>query len=126
MSTEEKLYQAFGELLYIVAKADGVVQHEEKEELDQLVATHPWATQIQEAFNIALQTNSNTENLYQKVLNTCTEIGPHEAYDQMITYMKKIAMASDGLDSNEQKIITSFTIDLINRFSNEINLIKNK
>ena len=38
---QEKLYEAFGELLYVVAMADGMIQEEEIETLENVLSEHP-------------------------------------------------------------------------------------
>ena len=48
---QEKLYEAFGELLYVVAMADGLIQEEELSALDEVLKGHPWAADIQWSFN---------------------------------------------------------------------------
>ena len=41
MTDKEKLYETLGELLYAIAKADGVIQAEEKEALEKMFKNHP-------------------------------------------------------------------------------------
>lgn len=46
----EKLYEAFGELLYVIAMADGLIQENEITALEQVLAENPWAADIKWSF----------------------------------------------------------------------------
>lgn len=124
MNVNEKLYEAFGELLYVVAMADGVIQPSERATLDEIVKQHPWGSTIQWSFNYEDSKDRNLDYVYQKVLDTCHEIGSHSAYNEMIDLLKKIAIASDGIDRKEQSVINSFSTDLTQRFTNDIEKLK--
>lgn len=50
MSKKERLYDAFGELLYVIAIADGVIQPEELVELEQIIENHPEGESINWSF----------------------------------------------------------------------------
>jgi len=50
MSEKEKLYETLGELLYVIAKADGLIQEEERASLDELLKSHSWAKEIKWSF----------------------------------------------------------------------------
>ena len=51
MKDEEKLYETLGELLYVVAKADGVIQDDEREAIQNLLKNHKSAEEIKWSFN---------------------------------------------------------------------------
>lgn len=120
MSLKTKLYDAFGELLYVLAMADGVIQPEEIAVLEAIVDKHPFGKDIKWSFEYEELHHSNVEDLYQKVLNMCQIIGPDPEYQNMIDMMKEIAHASSGVDSNEQKVIDRFTHELTERFQDDL------
>ena len=71
MRKEEKLYEVFGELLYALAKADGVIKKEEKETLTQLLKNHALGSEILWSFEFEESHNSSVEEIYNKVINFC-------------------------------------------------------
>ena len=91
MKANEKLYETLGELLYAVAKADGVIQKEETDKLDQLLASHPWVKEIKWSFNYEVSKNSSVEEIYKKVISFCQGYGPSIVYPEFIDSMKAIA-----------------------------------
>ncbi len=123
MSSTDRLYEAFGELLYVVAMADGQVQPEEKAALANKLSGHPWGENIQWSFDYELRKENNIEDLYQKVIDNCESFGPSEAYTFLIELMEEVAQASSGVDKNEQKVMDSFVHELTERFRKDIDRI---
>ncbi len=120
MTDQEKLYETLGELLYVIAKADGVIQVEEREAIQELLKGHSWANDIQWSFNYEESKQPSIEELYDKVIIACHRVGPSPIYTEFISSMNSIASASNGVDKNEDGLITSFSSDLIARFSKDI------
>lgn len=119
MKPVEKLYEVMGELLYAVAKADGVIQEKEKNALYKMLKNHPLGSQIIWSFEFEENNHSSVEEMYNKVINFCHSYGPAPQYQQFITAMKIIALASDGMSREESKIINSFSKDLLARFQHD-------
>jgi uncharacterized tellurite resistance protein B-like protein len=120
MRDTEKLYETLGELLFAVAKADGIIQDAEKDSLTDLLANHSWAKQIQWSFDYEANKNTSVEEVYKKVINFCHSYGPTPEYDEFISAMKVIADAAEGTVDSESKIINSFSNDLIARFQKDL------
>jgi len=120
MTEKEKLYETLGELLFVAAKADGIIQEEEKEALHQLLEDHSYGKEIKWSFNYTANKNPSIEETYKKVIDFCKNYGPAPEYKEFISAMKTIAEASNGIDVSESKIINSFSRDLIERFQKEI------
>lgn len=121
MKKEEKLYEVLGELLFAVAKADGVIQEEEKVALKNLLENHPLGTEILWSFEYEESKNTTIDEVYNKVINYCHSYGPTPIYEEFIKSMKIIAEAAEGVDANEEKIINSFSKDLLERFQQDAN-----
>jgi len=119
MRKEEKLYEVLGELLYAIAKADGVVQNEEKEALKRLLNNHPHGSDILWSFEYEESKETSIDELYNKVINYCHGYGPSPIYVEFINDMKIVAEASNGIDDQEAKIINSFSKDLLARFQRD-------
>ena len=124
MSTEERLYDAFGELIYILAIADGVIQHQEVKKLEEIIASHPFKENIKWSFKYEVKANNNLEDLYKKVIDTCQEYGPTDDYKFLILIMEEVAKASDGMIGKESNVIFKFTEDLTERFKKDIEYLR--
>ena len=120
----EKLYEAFGELLYVVAMADGFIQEEEVSALETVLAEHPWAADIKWSFNYERNKKRGVEEVYARVLDYCTNAGPSPEYQNMIQVMEVMAKASNGIDKEEQEVMETFANTLIQKFKNDIEGIK--
>lgn len=116
----EKLYEAFGELLYVVAMADGFIQEEEISALERVLAEHPWAADIKWSFNYERKKERAVEEVYARVLDYCTNAGPSPEYQNMIEVMEAMAKASDGIDQEEKEVMDGFSNTLIQKFKSDI------
>ncbi len=112
-----KLYDAFGELLFVLAKSDGEVQKEEIETLKSLLKYHSWAKEIKWSFNYELNKDNSLEDTYLKVYHACVEIGPNPEYELMLDVLEKVAESSFGIVEEERMIIDRFKSDLLKAFS---------
>jgi uncharacterized tellurite resistance protein B-like protein len=125
MVTKEKLYEAFGELIYAVAKADGVVQGEEVATLEHIVRNHSWAKDIVWSFKYEAQKNNSVEYVYAKAMDIFKEHGPSPEYENLISILKAVAEASHHSPASEAKergIINLFQQDLIEKFRNDLRI----
>lgn len=111
-----KLYDAFGELLFVLVKADGEFQEEERETLNKILANHHWSKEILWSFNYESKNNHDLDDLYKKVLFACYDIGPNPEYQFMIEVLEAVAESSLGIVETERKIIESFKQDLLTEF----------
>ncbi len=114
------MYDAFGELIYLVAIADGLIQEEEVEALHKIVEDHPWAKEIKWSFKYESGKNSDPEALYKKVLMACHDYGPSPEYAFMIEVMEAVAAASAGVDASERQRMEGFVQDLTTRFKQDV------
>ncbi len=110
--SKEKLYDALGELMYAVAKADGLVQEEEITRLQEILQNHPWAREVQWSFDYEKNRDTPLEEAFDKALETCKAYGPAEEYAHLFDILYEIAKASHGLDSQEAKVIVRFRLAL--------------
>lgn len=119
MSNKEKLYEVFGEMVYVVAMSDGIIQAEEKDALEKILADHPLAQKIEWSFNYEINKHNDTEYLYNKVLNYCHQNGPDPEYQFLVEILEAVAKASSETE-NEKKVIDRFTYELTERFKKDI------
>lgn len=120
MSAKDRLYDALGEIAYAIAKTDGLIDNDEISKLTDILENHKWASNIKWSFNYEWLRDEDAELIYQKAMTRCKDYGPSEEYIEFIDLMNQIAGASNGVDSNEQKMINSFSVDLIKQFQSDI------
>ncbi|GAA0714819.1 hypothetical protein GCM10009430_08480 [Aquimarina litoralis] len=125
MVSRDRLYQTFGELLYVIAMSDGVIQKEEVNVLEEILKAHPKGQDIKWSFDYENRNDSDIETLYKKTIEVFSDNGPDEEYDFMIYALTRIAEAKDGIEPNEQKVITNFSKDLLERFKKDIDNLFN-
>lgn len=113
---KERLYDAFGELIYALAMADGLIQPEEIQALDTILQGHPWASQIKWSFDYEVNKGLDIKQVYKKALDTFTQHGQDKEYAYLIDVLQKVAKASDGIDVAEQEMIELFQKDLRENF----------
>lgn len=124
MTDKSYLYDAFGELIYLVAIADGLVQEEEVNALNAILLEHPWSKEIQWSFHYERTKNNDLEDLYKKVIMACHDNGPDPEFQFMIDVMEAVAVASAGKSREEDATIKRFTEELTERFRSDIEAIK--
>ncbi len=123
MKNIEKLYDAFGELIYVVAMSDGAIQPEELVALEKRLANHPWKEKIKWSFDYEVKKQNSIDDLYKKVISYCEMHGPEPEYVFLIETLEAVARASSGIDEDERKVIDSFSADLIAKFREDIQRI---
>lgn len=120
MVTQVELYDAFGELIYALAKADGVIQGEEVKALEEIVEGHPWASEITWSFNYEKKKDKTLLEAYEKALMICQEYGPSPDYPFLFEVLDKVAEAADGVHDQEQNIIDNFKKALMEKFHDDV------
>ncbi len=123
MQNTEKLYEAFGELIYVIAMADGELQKEELDVIEQKLADHPWGKDIRWSFDYEVKKNRSIEDLYKKVITYCEMHGPEKEYDFLLKVIEEVAAAHGGTDADEQQVMDNFVQDLTKRFKEDIGRI---
>ena len=126
MVSRDRVYQTFGELLYVIAMSDGVIQKKEVETLEDILKGHPKGKDIKWSFDYENENQNDVETLYKKIIEVFSDNGPDEEYEFMMYALAKIADASEGMDPKEEKVITNFSRDLLERFKKDIEKIKQK
>jgi len=123
MSDTEKLYETLGELLYVVAKADGVIRNSEREKLNEILKGHSWADQIKWSFDYEVKKNTSVEELYKKVITYCEMHGPDQEYQFLLNLVEEVAAATNGIDKDEKEVMDVFVYDLTEKFRSDLGRI---
>lgn len=123
MKQTELLFEAFGEMVYVVAMSDGVIQKEELEVIEQKMKDHPWGKSLKWSFNYEMKKANSIEDLYKKVVFFCKDHGPDPEYDFLLEILRDVANASSGIDENEDAKISGLSNELLDKFSNDLDII---
>ncbi len=113
MVNKEKLFEAFGELIYAVAKIDGTVQIEEIEKMKTLFQYKKGGEEVVWSFNYENRNNHKVKDAYEKALGVMIEYGSYEGYPELIRILNEVAEASNGIDESEKFLISRFEEDLL-------------
>ena len=112
MVSETRLYDAFGELIYTVAVADGMIQDEEIKVIEEKLLEYDWGKDVKWSFNYEKKKGSDLKDTYLKALETFKEHGPHPDYYNLIELLEEVAKASDGFEKKEGQVISIFNKSL--------------
>ncbi len=126
MGKKEKLFEAFGELIYVVAMADGIIKNEEVEALDDILKSHPNAQEIKWSFDYEVGKENSIERTYEKVLHYCHQYGPDPEYQNLIDIMEAVAKSGKKKSKNEQAVINKFAYELTERFKADIDKLNKR
>lgn len=123
MKDTDKLIESFGELIYVVAMADGSIQKEELETIEKKLADHKWGKDIKWSFDYEVKKNRSSEELYDRVIHYCQNHGPDPEYQFLLEVIESVAASSTGVDASEKAVMDSFTKDLTRKFREDIEKI---
>ncbi len=108
MKNDTKLYDAFGELLYCVAIADGLVQPEELDSMKEVLEDHEWGKAVQWSFQYEMKKKADLKDTYEKALFTLKENGPHPDYKYLVEVLETIAASDGKFQKKEGQVISIF------------------
>lgn len=116
MSDKSRLYDAFGELIYAVCLADGIIQPEEIEKIKEVLRNHPWGSEIEWSFNYEARKKNNPKETFDKAIEILKNHGPDSEYVFLVEILEQIASASDGIVPEERAVIDGFQQSLRDHF----------
>lgn len=120
MAEKDRLIDAFGELIYALAIADGAVQEVEILTLEKILRGHPWAGGIKWSFNYEHQKNHSLQEAYAKAIDTFKEHGPAPEYEYLLEILDAIARAFEGTTPEESQVMQQFKNDLRQQFLKDL------
>ena len=112
MVSKTRLSDAFGELIYTVAIADGIIQEDEVKIIEERLKEFEWGEEVKWSFNYEKKKGSDLKETYLKALETFKDYGPHPDYYNLIELLEDVAKASDGFDRKEGRVISIFNKSL--------------
>ncbi|MGD1843802.1 MAG: TerB family tellurite resistance protein [Salibacteraceae bacterium] len=126
MAATDKLYDAFGELIYVLAMSDGVIEPVELAVIEKKLAEHEWGQAIKWSFDYEVKQNRSLEELYKKVIIYCERHGPDSEYAFLIEVLEEVAHANAEFHASERKVLDSFVSDLTKKFKADIERINKR
>ncbi len=115
-----KVYDAFGELIYAMALADGLIQPEETEALEKILLGHPMAKEIQWSVDYENKKHHSVQETYKKAIGVFEDHGPDPDYAFLMEVLDTVANASDGTQKEESDIMDHYQTDLKARFIKDL------
>jgi hypothetical protein len=106
------VYKAFGQFIYGLTKADGIIQSEEIFMLDTLVRANEGAGEILGSLKEHIYLNSSPLKCVEESISHLSKHSKPELNLEFYEIIKKVAKISQGIDAPENEII--------NRFKNEV------
>ncbi len=113
---KEEVYDAFAELIYTVVMADGIVKEPEKSAIEKIVKNHPIAQLIQRYFD-SNQKDVSIAQSFLHAFEVCKENGPDTEYPFLIHLVEEISKVSEGLDGEEDGLLTEFVRNFKRKFT---------
>jgi tellurite resistance protein len=110
--SKERLMDAFGELIYALALADGVIQPEEISALENILKGHGWGREIRWSFDYEMKKGNSLKDAYEKAMETFKNYGPAPEYQYLIEILDAVAEAADGTLEEEDTVIKGFQAEL--------------
>lgn len=114
--SKEQLFEAFGEILYAVASADGSIQQEEKQLIAQAIRNHRYEFDILLSFKKEVAHTRNIGEAIQKALKTFKAYGPFDGYSDFKVILENLADSCQGISSHEKEILDTFHKELLSNF----------
>ena len=68
MASETRLSDAYGELLYAIALADGIIQDSEVNIIKEVLKNHRWGQEVLWSFNYETEKKNDPKESYEKAL----------------------------------------------------------
>ncbi|MCE3227766.1 MAG: hypothetical protein K0S32_2317 [Bacteroidetes bacterium] len=120
MTSLESLYYAIGEMAYAIAKVDGKVQREEREQFHEILEEelgdkNPMLDISDIVFQLFDRDKLDSKTAYEFALHQ-VKLNSHyvspEIKDKFIRVMERVAEAHDDISSEEQDMIDDFKKEL--------------
>jgi len=116
MLSKDKYYEAFGDLLYAMALADGGIQEVEEITMRERLQHYPESQKIIDRFFRNKEENNTVAFSYMKAIEVCKVHGPDPEYAFLLELLVAVARAYMGIVPEERKILDTFIRDLKNAF----------
>lgn len=109
MASKEKVYEAFGELLYAVARSEGKVKQKTIDHLENILKKYTWGNEAIWSFKYEKEHKKSFEETYDHAVDIFIEYGPFEEYEKFFELIEEINQEDNSIFGNRgQKILINF------------------
>ncbi len=115
MSSKEKVYDAFAELIYAVVIADGRITQKEEEVISKIIKGHSIKLDIKKYFDSKAR-NISIAQSFMNTFEVCKQHGEDLEYPFLLKILKDIASVSEGLNNDEGNLLAEFIDSFRKRF----------
>ena len=124
MEETQILYQIFSRLAVALGVLNGLTLKEARTLVTKKFKKHPYEQEAKDLIkNIDKDEHDSIEQLFDKIILVCDELGPSREYVTLVNILENIGNSfADGHDQNEYK----YTNSIIERFEKEVAFINNK
>ncbi len=127
MANKEKVFEAFGELLYAVARAEGKVRKDTAEQVEALLEKYTWASDAIWSFKYEKKRKNTFEETYEHAIDTFVSHGPMAEYETFFELLDELSEESHPLlGSRGKKILTNFKRRLNRKFLDNEDIFSNE
>ncbi|MGL1888874.1 MAG: TerB family tellurite resistance protein [Reichenbachiella sp.] len=104
----KELLDAFGRIVYAIAKSDGEVQDEELNLIRQVVDKNIWAQELELSFEIERQMDGDAEQIFDEAIGVFKKHDAKEHYIEFVKLLEEIAKSHGGVVDEEKTLIDRF------------------
>lgn len=127
MANKEKVFEAFGELLYAVARAEGKVRKDTAEQVESLLEKYTWASDAIWSFKYEKDRKNTFEETYEHAIDTFVAHGPMAEYETFFELLDELSEESHPLLGNRgKKILVNFKRKLNRKFLENKDIFSNE
>ncbi len=121
--SKSRLYDAFGEIIYAVAIADGDVSEKKLTTLKNALIGHPYAEQILWSFCYEKSKGNKLNDAYKRSIQTLLDNGPHMDYVFLFDTLQQIANTNNRMNKKEGRVICSLEKRLMAHYREHISFL---
>ncbi|MEM1136762.1 MAG: hypothetical protein AAGI07_13070 [Bacteroidota bacterium] len=123
MANEEKVYEAFGELLYAIARSEGKVKQATEEHVEMMLKKYTWGNEAIWSFKYEKKRKNSFEETYDHAISTFIEYGPFEEYKTFFELLDEIHQQKNSIFGERgKKILSNFKKKLQRAFMENENI----
>lgn len=114
MAEQDKsnLYRSFGDLIYAIAMADGILQDEEKTAIRKIIGEHAMMPYIEQALDRKEKKEISIVSAYYKVMTYIKENKPDPEFHFLLKVLEALSKLSAGVDEDDENLMEDFIADL--------------
>lgn len=107
-NVNKELLDAFGRIVYAIAKSDGEVQDEELQHIRKVVDQNEWAQELELSFEIERQLDDDANKIFEDSIDVLKKYDAKEHYTSFVELLEQIAKAHGAVVDEEETLLEKF------------------